>query len=202
MRDKLDQLFKLDLGKLNVFGWLLLLVSLAVAFGGPMVLVSTHTVEFDSDHPRRFRGSALFCWVAAAAIFFGGRWVLDFVGLSIYRKDIKGPRTRRVAKSKAGIVVAFVGVAVVFFIAYQAVKGPSAGSSLEAKLQRTAAKLSRQTPKQIDATTRWERVEAGPGKTLSYRAQPVFLAASRPDDVVVHAAVNQWNTVIQSSGCH
>ncbi|MGO9337830.1 MAG: hypothetical protein ACLPY1_10015, partial [Terracidiphilus sp.] len=40
--------------------------------------------------------------------------------------------------------------------------------SIETQLETLAANVNHQLPKQVDEVTRWDRVEAGPGKTFSY----------------------------------
>ncbi|MGA2501391.1 MAG: hypothetical protein ABSH20_26930 [Tepidisphaeraceae bacterium] len=60
---------------------------------------------------------------------------------------------------------------VAFVVAYRlAFNGTSRffGGSTETRLQQMAAKLNQKLPMQVDSATRWDRVEAGPGKTYSY----------------------------------
>ena len=40
--------------------------------------------------------------------------------------------------------------------------------SIETQLETLAANVNHQLPKQVDEVTRWDRVEAGPGKKFSY----------------------------------
>jgi hypothetical protein len=42
------------------------------------------------------------------------------------------------------------------------------GLSVESQLENMAKKVNAGLPKQNDAVTRWDRVEAGPGKTCTY----------------------------------
>jgi hypothetical protein len=63
-----------------------------------------------------------------------------------------------------GVIGVVVGVAV-FVLVSQAFHS---GRSVEDQIKQMAAETNKGLPKQIDALTRWDRVEAGPGKAYSY----------------------------------
>jgi hypothetical protein len=65
-----------------------------------------------------------------------------------------------------GIVGAVIGLLVVLIF----LNGgwPFAGASVERQLENMAKDLNAGLPKQTDAVTRWDRVEAGPGKSCAY----------------------------------
>ncbi len=65
-----------------------------------------------------------------------------------------------------GIVGAVVGLLVVLFFLIGGC--PFGGASVERQLENMAKNLNAGLPKQTDAVTRWDRVEAGPGKSCAY----------------------------------
>lgn len=86
MREKLSDFLNVDLGNLNLFGWLLMLASLGIVAGG-LILFAVATESNEVGHPTRMpRWIAYLCCVAAALLFFGGRWVLEALGIGIYRR--------------------------------------------------------------------------------------------------------------------
>ena len=65
-----------------------------------------------------------------------------------------------------GIVGAVVGLLVV--LVFLNGGWPFGGASVERQLENMAKNLNAGLPKQTDAVTRWDRVEAGPGKSCAY----------------------------------
>ncbi|MGD0517221.1 MAG: hypothetical protein ABSA26_06760 [Thermoguttaceae bacterium] len=66
---------------------------------------------------------------------------------------------------------AIIGAVVGLVISLSFVNGwklPFFGDSVEQKIEKFANDTNKILPKQIDAFTRWDRVEAGPGKSYSY----------------------------------
>ena len=86
MRQKVSDFLNIDLARLNLWGWLLMLAAVAIVVGGIVLFV----VAAEGDQPgrpaRMPRWVAYLSWVAAALFFFGGRWVLDSRGIGIYRR--------------------------------------------------------------------------------------------------------------------
>jgi hypothetical protein len=86
MREKVSDFLNVDLARLNLFGWLLMLASLAIVVGGIVLFVMAADSD-QADHSARTpRWAAYLCLVAAALFFFGGRWVLDSLDIGIYRR--------------------------------------------------------------------------------------------------------------------
>jgi hypothetical protein len=71
------------------------------------------------------------------------------------------------AKKVLGVVGGVVAFAVAYVIAFHGTKS-FFGGSVESKIQSMATELNKQLPRQLDPLTRWDRVEAGPGKDFSY----------------------------------
>lgn len=71
------------------------------------------------------------------------------------------------SKVLGGIAGAIAGM-VAYLAVSNAIKGPIGGSSVEAQIEKLAADLNKRLPMQVDPVTKWERVEAGPGKAYSY----------------------------------
>lgn len=71
------------------------------------------------------------------------------------------------AKKLIGVLCGGAAFVVAFIVASQGVKSISGGST-ESQIQKMAAELNKQLPKQLDPITRWDRVEAGPGKSYAY----------------------------------
>lgn len=85
MRQKVSDFLNVDLGRLNLLGWLLMLSSGGIVVGG-IVLFAVAAESDQGGRPARMpRWVAYLCWVAAALFFFGGRWVLESLDISIYR---------------------------------------------------------------------------------------------------------------------
>jgi hypothetical protein len=65
-----------------------------------------------------------------------------------------------------GIVGGIIGLVVVLVVFNGG--WPFGGASVERQLENMAKGLNPGLPKQTDAVTRWDRVEAGPGKSCAY----------------------------------
>ena len=86
MRQKISDFLNIDLGRLNLWGWLLMLTSLGIIVGG-IVLYAQAVEDNQAGQPARMpRSIAYLCWLVAALFFFGGRWVLESLGTGIYRR--------------------------------------------------------------------------------------------------------------------
>jgi hypothetical protein len=86
MQEKLSDFLNIDLARLNFWGWLLMLSALGIVVGGIIILILA-TENNQSGQPARTpRWPAYLCWLAAALFFFGGRWLLDSLGIGIYRR--------------------------------------------------------------------------------------------------------------------
>ena len=86
MREKLSDFLNVDLARLNLWGWLLMLASLAIVVGGIVLFVVAAESEQAGDPARMPRWVGYLCWVAAALFFYGGRWALDSLAIGIYRR--------------------------------------------------------------------------------------------------------------------
>ena len=94
MRRELEGFYKVDISKLNIGGLVLLAGSIGIAMGGMLGAVLA-TRQAVSGNPRTpFRGPVILAWAAAAALFFGGRWLLNAMGLSVNRKKAALGRRR------------------------------------------------------------------------------------------------------------
>ena len=88
MQRKLADFFHVDLARLNVAGWLLMLASLGVVIGG--IALFAMNAEREGGPPPMTRWVAYLCWVGAALLFFGGQWALEALGVGIYRRPPAG----------------------------------------------------------------------------------------------------------------
>jgi hypothetical protein len=88
MKSPTDELFHLDLGKLNWIGWLLLLAT--VGFLVLALFLTAPLIRAQPGQPTPRSGwnklLAVLVFGAAAAFFVGARWALAQAGISIYRK--------------------------------------------------------------------------------------------------------------------
>jgi hypothetical protein len=76
------------------------------------------------------------------------------------------------AKMAAGVAGAIAAL-----IAYLVVLN-GGGNSIEKQIQKFADETNKTLPKQVDAITRWDRVEPGPGKSYSY----VYTLSKQPTE--------------------
>jgi hypothetical protein len=98
MREKISDFMSVDLARLNLYGWLLMLASLGIVVGGVVLIVQAGESEQAGrvNHIPRWLG--YLCWGAAALFFFGGQWALDALGLGIYRQ----PKEKKIDEGSPG----------------------------------------------------------------------------------------------------
>jgi hypothetical protein len=70
-------------------------------------------------------------------------------------------------KTISGIAGA-IGALVAILVARDVIHLPFGSNSVESKIERFVTEANKGLPRQIDEFTRWDRVEAGPGKAYSY----------------------------------
>ena len=78
-----------------------------------------------------------------------------------------GAKKKINAKTAGGLAGA-VAALVAYLAVTNAFNLPFSGNSVERQIEKFASDMNERLPMQIDEATRWDRVEAGPGKTYSY----------------------------------
>ena len=66
-----------------------------------------------------------------------------------------------------GGVAGGVAALVAYLAVTNGIKVPFSGNSIERQIETFASDTNRRLPMQVDEVTRWDRVEAGPGKAYS-----------------------------------
>ena len=80
------------------------------------------------------------------------------------------------------VIVVLFAFAVAFAVIFDGFEKEPVGKtreSVESQLARLAAEQNKGLPRQIDDVTRWDRVESGPGKTITYH---YTISAALSDD--------------------
>lgn len=87
MRKKIGDLLNVNISELSIAGLLLLSTSLGIGLGATMAVgLGMDAGEQEVYYQRPLKRVALVGWFAAAAIYFGGQWVFNAVGVSVERK--------------------------------------------------------------------------------------------------------------------
>ena len=103
MRQKVSDFLNVDLARLSVAGWLLMLASLGIVVGG-IALFAMAAPGGGADGAAPPRWAAYLAWVAAALFFFGGRWALEALGVAVYRRPPEPQQQSAPARDVAGRV--------------------------------------------------------------------------------------------------
>lgn len=98
MRQKVTDFLNVDLGRLNIAGWILMLSSLALVVGGIVLFAAVAEGGGAAGPASLPRWFAYLSWVAAALFFFGGRWGLESLGIGTYRHPREAKPRRELAR--------------------------------------------------------------------------------------------------------
>jgi hypothetical protein len=86
IKKKFDELQNLDLGRLTIPGWILILVALGVSITSGCTMASlTFSVVQETGQSRSLIPAGVIFLVLLFGIFYGGSWVMKLCGIPVLR---------------------------------------------------------------------------------------------------------------------
>jgi hypothetical protein len=76
----------IDLGRLTVVGWLLILVTLGLMVGMPFLFFDVTDPNLKLDNERgKMKAIGIAAMVLGTGFFYGSRWLLERAGINVFR---------------------------------------------------------------------------------------------------------------------
>ena len=86
MNQTLFEWLSIDLGRLNVVGWLLILFTLGIMFGVPFFVFDFRDPNLNlNKEPWKIKAVGLGVIFLGVGFFYGARWLLERTGIAVYR---------------------------------------------------------------------------------------------------------------------